>query len=629
MHGGWECTPTRLYRTFAMRTVMLAVLGALLVAAVPAQLVSLHTVAGLEKPLTIRATRLTLADVVRQVAAATGVPLGVAREIEQEKLTVFVSAKPAWQLLQHIARLLELEWREDREKGGYYLVRPAAVTEKARRAQEAQAAETRRRIEQALHQWQQQAQTDFIALRNQLEQLEKQTASLESSRPDGWQDQLTALAHRRAQILPCAESLPAYLIGWLTARFGREQWSRFWQGLPFLAIYPQRGSALELPSATLAWFAAQQSSKLQGAPIQSVSLLFYLRQGTLHAYLIARAPSEQFVHPARFPFGDALAPTATGKVVNALPERKIERKPDEPELSCPYYGGVCTLAEWLEWLAARCDVPVVAESFRLPLRRASLPRGTNLADWLQQLAQQEPVEIRFDEGFLVIRYTDSWRWRLSEIGESVLAPFERRAAEQGGLSLDDYAELANLLTPAQQARLEQPGWIALRFDPAPLQQGIPILRFWANLTPAQKQAARERQPLKYEQLTYTQQRLFWDALEWGLVNPQLLAPQMLDRIDDLYAPEASAALAFFLDDWKQNTYRVSNGEFTAVFDDEESYRQSLPNLPVGARPYTTTEEFRHTYMFHFGFDSQHAIICPVVIEGRAAARAVAPASGGQ
>jgi hypothetical protein len=256
---------------------------------------------------------------------------------------------------------------------------------------------------------------------------------------------------------------------------------------------------------------------------------------------------------------------------------------------------------------------VIAESFRLPMRQPPIVAANSLAEWAQHLVQTEPVEVRYEEGFLCVRYLDAWRWRLSEIPERLLEPFEQRALQQGGLSLDDYAELANQLTPSQQARIEQGGLIALRFDPTPLQQGIPVLRFWANLMPSQKQAARERQPLAYEQLTATQQRLFWDALEWGLTKPQMMTPGLLDELDALYTPEATTELAFFLDDWKQNTYRVSNGEITIVFEDEQSYRESLSELPSGARPYSVSQEVRHEYMFHFGFDSQRALICPLVI----------------
>ncbi len=594
-----------------MRVPFVVTIGLVWVLTGKAQPVNLQAVPELGKTITMRSPRLTLAELVRQIAQQTGVRLGVAREIEQEKLTLFVSEKPAWQVLSLAARVLELEWRQEPEKGGYYLIRPAQALPSAQRNRELQ--ESRKRMEQVLREWQRQASADFAALRAQLNQIEARRAQIEASRPSGWQDTLTALAQQRAKLVPCAESLPAYLVGWLTARFGREQWNRLWQGLPLLATYPQRGSALELPQKALTWVAIQQSPKLQDVSIQSVSLLFYLKHGTLHAFLIARSSEEHFVNPAQFQLDTPQAPPASGKVAGEIPNLPIARKPGEPPLQGPYYGGVCTLAEAIEWLSERCAVSVVAESFRLPMRQAPTPPAGNLAEWAQQIGQTEPVEIRYEDGLLCIRYLEAWRWRTSEIPEAVLIPFEQRALQQGGLSLDDYAALANLLTPAQQARLEQGGLTALRFDPAPLQQGIPVLRFWANLTPAQKQAARERQPLPYEQLTATQQRLFWDALEWGLTNPQIMTARLLDELDALYTPEATAELAFFLDDWKQNTYRVSNGEITIVFEDEQSYRESLSDLPSGARPYSVNQEVRYEYMFHFGFDSQRALICPLVI----------------
>ncbi|GIV12232.1 MAG: hypothetical protein KatS3mg021_0514 [Fimbriimonadales bacterium] len=137
-----------------MRVLFATIIGLVWVLTGRAQSVNLQTVPELGKPITVRSARLTLADLVRRVAQETDVRLGVAKEIEQEKLTLFVSEKPAWQILHLAARVLELEWHREPEKGGYYLIRPTTTSPNARRNRELQ--ESRKRMEQALREWQQQ-----------------------------------------------------------------------------------------------------------------------------------------------------------------------------------------------------------------------------------------------------------------------------------------------------------------------------------------------------------------------------------------------------------------------------------------------------------------------------------------
>lgn len=597
--------------------LILAILGIVLIGAdLWAQPVDLGAAPALAKPLTLRTARITLKELVREIAETVDITLGVAKEIENEKLTIFVDQCPASQVLQHVADVLQLEWREDKSKGGYYLLRSARIKEQIRKQAEAQITAVRQQIQNTLQEWQHQAQNDFSELHSRLVQINTAQERLETERPEGWQDRMTQLAQQRVNLVPAGESLSAYLIGWITARFGREQWSRFWQEVPFLAEYPLHGNAIELPQEVLAWFALQQPAKIRDLSIRSVRFLFYLKDGTLYTFLMVQTDQEQFVRPESFAFENPAFPTSSTKPDDSIPTLKIEDK-GAPRLNCPYYGGVCTLAEHFEWLSERCKIEIIAESFRLPARLTIPPRVETLPEWVQQITQSEPVDIQYRDGFLLGCYINGGRWRQSEIEEALLVSFERRADENGGLSLDDFADLANLLTRSQQERFEQTNQIAVRFDPTPLQQGIPVLRFWANLTPAQRQSAFERQALSVSQMTHTQQRLYWDALEWGLTNPQLLTPKFLERIDDLYTPEGSAELAFFLDDWKQNTYSVSNGELTIVFEDETSYRESLVHLPAGSRPYSVVEQLRHEYLFHLGFDSQHSVICPVVISTKA------------
>ena len=363
-----------------------------------------------------------------------------------------------------------------------------------------------------------------------------------------------------------------------------------------------------------------------GAPVralQSFGSLIHFRpeHRVLRLVLIAHCRVEYFTmtHEVSFP----IVRDITAVAAPTEPLRKpawwddpLTHPSQQQPIRSEYYGGVFTLSDHLEWLAQQNEkIAIIAESFRLPTHQRDPDRGARtVGEWLLSVQRHEPVQMELNENTVLIRYQERAELRRSEIAESVLEPLEARARSLGGLTLDEYAMLANALTPAQQRRLEQPKGFALRFNPTPLQGGVPALRFWANLTPEQRKTARERRPLPYEQLSTVQQRLFWDAMEWGLTRPNIPTGHLLKQLERLHDPAASGELAFFLDDWKSVAYRVSNGDITLVFEDAESYQQSLPNLPGGGAGFRMTALSLHTYQFHFGFDTQHAVIFPLVVE---------------
>ncbi|MGC8783912.1 MAG: hypothetical protein ACP5RN_05950 [Armatimonadota bacterium] len=64
---------------------------------------------------------VSLSDLVRDLQKQTGVQMEVLRDIMDEKATVFVESKPAWEVMGKMASVFLLRW-ERKKSGGYRLV---------------------------------------------------------------------------------------------------------------------------------------------------------------------------------------------------------------------------------------------------------------------------------------------------------------------------------------------------------------------------------------------------------------------------------------------------------------------------------------------------------------------------
>lgn len=602
-----------------MRNGLVGAAGVVLCLWAWAQPVDLRAVEPLQTPVSLRLVMRPLREAIQQIAAQTGAALGIAKAIEQYKITLIAHQQPAWQTLELLAQVYGLEWRAESAER-YYLVAPEATRAQQQRQQRAQLEALQRALEERLQTYQRATATDFARLHQRIAELDAERSQLEQQQPPNWIERAQQLATARAQIGAAGESLPLYLLGVLSRSWTREQRARLLNGQPLLASTQPLGDALPLPADTLRWLTVWNPSFAE-VPLQSAQMLvrLNLQRKTLELALVARAGEQvfPFVETVPLSLAEPEEPPAIEAIPETLAKQPLHFKASSPAVPSPYWGKQYTLAEQLAWLAEHTNLNIVADSFRLPVANRELSRNApTLGTWLRDVQTQEPVRVRFPaEGWLMVQHQHQAELLASEIDEPTLERFEARA--QNGLDLDDYAELAYLLTPAQQARLEQPNRYALRFDPTPLQAGIPALRFWASLTPAQRQAARERQPLYYPQLSALQQRLLWEAVEHALLHPTIQSGDLLLHLDRLYDPYAQAELAFFLDFWRNIAFEVRDGDVTLVFEDVESYEQTLQALRAqGANP-SVQREVRTNYSFYFGFDTRHAAIYPVSIQQRA------------
>lgn len=576
----------------------------------------------LQKPVSFHAKRITVRDFVKSLAEQTQVPLGVDKAYEQEKLTLFVKEKPAWEVMTHAVAVLGLEWRAAQNEG-YFIARSKQRTEEEL-AEQKRRQQLREALEKRLRALQRTAtQYRFDQLFVEYQRLQQARQEIEARKPEGWQDRLTEIANTLAS-LSAGSDLQSYLVGWLTAQWTPQQWQRFWQGTPFVACYPARPGLAVLPPEIGSWYLREQSEKVKMLPPEAMAPP--VPEPPTSFYFVMRYdPHQPIIHYHLIASTETLGYTADGGVIqewipneaeNApnpllapnLPTIPIASKPGEPNC-CPQ-PVACTLADELEWLAERCEVAIIAQAFRVRLAwgTKSISQAQTLDRWVAENPSLRNYRFEYRDGYLLVRYPLAPMLRRTEIPESVIVPLEERARLEGGLTLDDYAQLALQLTPEQEQRLVDATLLptfgdishALCFDTDPLKQSLPAFRFWASLTPQQRKSALEEAvPLFYHQLSTVQKRLFWDAIESSLWDWRWISAGMLHQIDLLYAPEAEEELAFFLDRWDQEM---------EIIEIESPDEYGEDRVPAPKKVQNQRE-----YVFHFGLSKEASVRYPVTL----------------
>ncbi|MFQ3611249.1 MAG: hypothetical protein SNJ72_07120 [Fimbriimonadales bacterium] len=577
----------------------------------------------LQQLVTFQAKIINLRDFVKTLAEKTKVPLGVDKAFEQEKLTLFVKEKPAWEVMKHAVAVLGLEWQTAKNEG-YFIARSKQRTEEER-AEQKRRHQQRERLESKLRALQRTAtQYSYDQLIAEYQRLIQERQAIEARKPEGWQDKMTQIADLLYQ-LELVSKLPNYLLGRLSAQWTPAQWQNFWQGTPFLAKYPAHPKLAILAPEVRAWYAQYRyTQSLTNLPSGSTAetlepsdlptdFYCYIRynphQQVINCYLVAYKDAETFwvetsqiEEPIAY---DEVIPGDSPEPAN-LPALPIQTKPGEPK--CCLQPASCTLAEILEWLAERCEVAIIAQAFRVrPSWNVPLAsQGQTLNRWVTETSAMRGYDFTYRDGYLMVRYPSAAFLRLSELPEPVIAPLEERARTEGGLTLDDYAQLAIELTPEQEQRFVNPPRLrlldtthAVCFDSNPLKQSLPALRFWASLTPQQKQNALDALPLFYNQLSTLQKRLFWEAVEIALWDWRSLTSEWLNSIQLLYAPEAEAELAFFLDRWNQETVVITLEG--SPDNDQEAQTLHAENKPL------------REYVFHFGLSKTVSARYPLAL----------------
>jgi hypothetical protein len=173
-----------------------------------------------------------------------------------------------------------------------------------------------------------------------------------------------------------------------------------------------------------------------------------------------------------------------------------------------------------------------ADAYRIRLLLGNERERTPQTDFEQ--ARSQFFWVRLEGDALMARYRAYPLLRSSEIPEPLLEPLEQKLRAKQEITLDEWAAFATQLTPMQLARAE--GWIRLAGQPAshetlaPLENlvvALPALRFWASLSPQQRQAALNGERLLLERMTPKQRELFLQVFSRPL--PDLVGAPLLKR----------------------------------------------------------------------------------------------------
>ena len=560
---------------------LVLLLHSLVAMAVRAQeAVSLAEVEALRQPVTVREKMILLPDLLREVSRRTGVTLTAERDLAGDKLTVFVKDVSAEDLLRRIATIVMGEWRKTRE--GYQL----AQTAQAKRwEEELLALERENRLQsarRAVQIYMQQAQRPYAEL---VREARKKLQAMMEGRP---RDVLQTPSGETIPIVGITSlpsnldyaELPYYLIGRLLRGFSPQQWQAFWRGEPFFASTLNLPGTLPLPPEALEWDKqsvhlrlplgdSQEERRLREVllrqaerePTQHILLVFALDEGagTIRSSIYrvkpmmvepyssiggvvvntAREPKHRVEeHPCfqwwnRWQTGEEEAAEAVAlqAKVNMAPGEQL---PVSEYAPLPAPGrAYFTLADYLEWLARRTDLQIVADAYRYPWNRFDdtpfLQQGETVLNWLKRVvrpASQYGGSWWHVEGnWLLVKHSRFWELRRSELPERTVRELERKTARGQMLTLNDYAALAQEMGAMHRRRLETLDGYAVRFSLSPLDGHLAVLRFWASLNSAQQTAALRDGVLPIAALSPAQQRAFWRSAWEGVLFGAFYAKQ--------------------------------------------------------------------------------------------------------
>ena len=556
----------------------------------------------LQKAVTLHLANALLDEVAQELSKRTGVAFTVDPALQEEKATLLVKDKPAWQVLEKLTTLLDL--RCERRGEAYHLFPDPKAIQQERATLEWERNALRRDAEKILQQWSQAVREDYLSLVAKRRAVEEEMERLEREKPPGWQDQRDALA-KRSHLLS-GVSLHQYLAGWCYRRFPASVWRPFWDGEVLWFSTGEEPNTLPLPPDALRWVTLlDPNAQLVHFGIrfdrQQKRLLFYLRTHSAQ-------PAETSVDIDFSVNEEGIPPDASLQIPLhqrwlswCSPEEALERDPRlkrriQRRSVSSDWRSPAMIADWLQRFVMYSGFNVVADSFRLfePL----IEQGDTLIEWLRASPIWDAGYLRVEEDWLLFRHWRYWQLKRSELPERLVRAMERTAQEEG-VSLDDYAALASHLTSEGMARLVWREYL-FRFDHAPLQHAAPALRFWASLTADQKKAALQRQPLPYLSLTPAQQTLFREAMLAKLYEePKTVLFEALNNA------ELQPSLAFVVERWREQAYTLTDERVSITAESPEELEQQRRLIPNALDRQAQAQLEQIT--FYFGVDSWRSV----------------------
>jgi hypothetical protein len=508
----------------------------------------------LQKLITVREPLIPLKPLLTQLSKELDVSLSVSPEIADDKVCLLVRARPAHEVLQRLADTLRYEWHPSQATNGYRLYQPLPDRSREQQLRQALLQARRQAFERPLR------LLIDLARRYRWEELSALSE----------QDKQRLSAEQR-EILTKLNDMSVYATARVMGDFRASEWQRLWQGEPLVfSSTPQAGefplaaalAALLLePHTTQVRARAIPESGSKEPPQQAVRLIlrwdawrgqltieterYHLESSKGMTAPRSVSSSSRVLNASSFKSLKRGAEAQSPPLLDDHPLNKVWREwanvterltpsrqaSGTPErLTLPAFLQRSPLAALIE-LSQRYGLNLYADAYRLePMREAiSLTRSsvpaTPLTSGLPQI--QRLFWLRQEGETLMARHKDHFWLRPSEIPEDWLRPLEakkqhatsEKSRSQPAITLDEWARLADSLSELQLERLiglplvsELPFSTSSTLNLRAVAHAAPALRFWASLTPQQRQAALKGERLFWRQLSPLQRQRFQQAL---------------------------------------------------------------------------------------------------------------------
>jgi hypothetical protein len=582
----------------------------------------LEAVKGLEKPVSYTETKIPLSELVQKVAADTGAPLTAAREVADEPVAVVVKDLSARELLEQLADLLDYRWVRKGPEGAwrYEIWQDAASQRREEALRRQMTAGVAAKLCDRLRQWGTIARLPQSVRQAIKDDFERRTKELEKLRSDQQQAFCSSRAgyelYRRNWAIETVARPVARVQAELLGALSPEQWAALWTNRELVFSSRPAAGEFPLPEEIARQFRAARPSEsrlLLDEPSPSeedrqtgwataagyrVTVRLEASQHRADASLGLQASTQPILGAGAregfsLPPGDWLDVNVSAYdwdppfAEDTLERRaSLEKDPllarwaafrpaakPSGQADGSGAGGSWHGCELLPELAKASGANFISDAYwgTNSVSRDMLSTDPQpLYRWLDALYL--PGQ-RWDHRGSVIRLR-SRTWFLERPREVPLR-FVRRWSQsyfdRGGLSLDDYLDAAAGLKESHLQALEDIAdlLIQLRWLPRvaeELRELYParhVLRFYASLSPEQRQQLAAGRALPYSEITPAERRLFFTALD-------------AISIREHCEPLASSTLVH----WGEAGFTAASGRYTWV-EIEEGGRALRPEPPLG------------------------------------------------
>lgn len=485
--------------------------GILLWSGLLAQEARLQDDSRLQETLAIQKPFASLREVLRTVQEATGVPLYADRAIAEDKVCILTRERPAHEILTRLAETLRYRWQPSTDSSGYRLVQPASERAREQGLLRAYAQARIDAIQKPLR------ETVQLLRRHNRQQLEKLA-----------EDPNSRLSPEAKGLLKAMLTDPkVYLAMQTLAALPDSVMSRIAQGETVsFSSHPAPGE-FPLPDAlkqqVLEYRRATTNNDIKKITVRlavdprtlELQYIIYAEHGNgesrirwdiMRAHSVAEDALAQ--HPQSAVWREWHSDADAFRALKPAPTRAPTLTIPEPIRRSPLVA--------LIRYAREHGLDLYADAYRLRLFWGDERERTPQTDFERACSQL--FWVRLEGETLMARYRAYPLLRPSEIPEPLLEPLERKLRAKQEITLDEWASFATQLTPMQIARAD--GRVNLAGQPAyhetlvPLDNlivALPALRFWASLSPQQRQAALGGERLLLERMTPKQRELFLQA----------------------------------------------------------------------------------------------------------------------